>query len=340
MTAAAFRPKVAFALRPQELMAQLFPSPVLQRLRAVADIVHEQALTEFDSGPSARVLAEVDALITGWGVPTIDGRVLDAAPRLQLVAHSAGTIKQHVDPACRDRGVTFTTAAQANAVPVAEYTLAFILLAAKGTFLAASQLRRLQQDFVPTALSASVGNLGSTVGIIGASRIGRLVLDRLKAFEHRVLISDPTISESEAAAVGATLVSLDDLMNRADVISLHAPLLPGTVGMIGRHQLELMKDGATFINTARGALVDHEALRAQLVTGRISAVLDVTEPEPLPAKDALYGLDNVILTPHIAGSMGNEVQRMGAMAVEEVIRLAEGREYLYPVHFSELQAMA
>ncbi|MDR7161591.1 hydroxyacid dehydrogenase [Arthrobacter sp. BE255] len=335
-----FRPKVAFALRSEELRGQLFPLDVLQRLRSVADIVHEPVLTDFNSETSLRVLSEVDALITGWGVPTIDARILDAAPQLQLIAHSAGTIKQHVDPACWDRGITFTTAAQANAVPVAEFTLAFILLAGKQTFAAASQLRRLQERGQPTILSASLGNLGSTVGIIGASRIGRLVLERLKAFDHKILLADPTVSESEASELGATLVSLDDLMARADVVSLHAPLLPTTVGMIGAFQLGLMKDGATFINTARGPLVDHEALSGELVTGRISAVLDVTDPEPLPAGDVLYGRDNVILTPHIAGSMGNELQRMGAAAVEEVIRLAEGRPYLHAVHYSELEAMA
>jgi phosphoglycerate dehydrogenase-like enzyme len=335
-----FRPKVAFALRSQELKTQLFPSDVLQNLSGAADVVHGQVLTEFESKASLRVLSQVDALITGWGTPNIDTRVLDAAPHLQLIAHSAGTIKELLDPACWDRGIAVTTAAQANAVPVAEFTLAFILLAGKGTFRAASQLRKLQGHFHPARLSATVGNLGSTVGIIGASRIGRLVLDQLKSFEHKVILSDPTVSESEAAALGATLVSLDELMVRSDVVSLHAPLLPATTGMIGAQQLAGMKDGATFINTARGALVDHAALRHELLTGRINAVLDVTEPEPLPLGDPLYGLDNVILTPHIAGSMGNELRRMGESAVAEVLRLAQGREYLHAVQLSQLQVMA
>ena len=335
-----FRPKVAFALRSEELQAQLFPPDVLGKLNVAAEIMHGEVLTEFDSHSSRRVLAEVDALITGWGTPNIDSVVLDAAPHLKLIAHSAGTIKELLDPACWDRGIAVTTAAQANAVPVAEFTLAFILLAGKGIFEAVSQLRTQQAHFHPGLLSATVGNLGSTVGIIGASRIGRLVLDRLRSFEHRVLLADPTVSEGEASALGATLVSLDDLMVRSDVVSLHAPLLPTTTGMIGAQQLTGMKDGATFINTARGALVDHGALRHELLTGRINAVLDVTEPEPLPSGDPLYGLDNVILTPHIAGSMGNELRRMGESAVEEVLRLAGGRQYLHPVQLSQLQVMA
>lgn len=187
-----FRPKVAFALRSEELQAQLFPPDVLRKLSMAAEVVQGQVLTEFDSRSSRRVLSEVDALITGWGTPNIDSGVLDAAPHLKLIAHSAGTIKELLDPACWDRGITVTTAAQANAVPVAEFTLAFILLAGKGTFRAASQLRKLQAHFHPERLSTTVGNLGSTVGIIGASRIGRLVLDRLKSFEQNVLLSDPS----------------------------------------------------------------------------------------------------------------------------------------------------
>ncbi|WP_223937256.1 hydroxyacid dehydrogenase [Arthrobacter sp. StoSoilB5] len=320
-------------------MNELFPEALLRRLASVADIEHH-VLTEFESARSLHVLAGVDALITGWGAPTIDVSVLDAAPHLQLIAHSAGTIKQHVDPACWQRGIAVTTAAQANAVPVAEFTLAFILLAGKGTFRAAARLQKLQEHFDAGRLPVSTGNLGSTVGIIGASRIGRLVLNQLKSFDHQVLLADPTVTGSDAAGLGASLVGLDDLMMRADIISLHAPLLPTTVGMIGPQQLGLMKDGATFINTARGALVNHDALRRELLTGRISAVLDVTEPEPLPSGDPLYSLDNVLLTPHIAGSMGNELRRMGASAVDEVVRLAEGREYVHAVQFSELQVMA
>ncbi len=333
------RPKVAFALR-SELKAQLFPAHVLRHLSTGADIVDGHVLTEFESEDSLRVLSEIDALITGWGTPTIDATVLDAAPHLRLIAHSAGTIKELVDPVCWTRGIAVTTAAQANAVPVAEFTLAFILLAGKGMFRATGQLRKLQEHFHSGRLPGNVGNLGSTVGVIGASRIGRLVLDRLQSFDHRVLLADPTVSESEAKALGATLVSLDELMARADVVSLHAPLLPATTGMIGAQQLGAMKDGATFVNTARGALVHHRALRDELLTGRINAVLDVTEPEPLPSGDPLYCLDNVILTPHIAGSMGNELPRMGASAVEEVLRLAHGREYLHPVKLTQLHVTA
>jgi len=129
-------------------------------------------------------------------------------------------------------------------------------------------------------------------------------------------------------------------MSVSDVVSLHAPVLPSTVGMIGARQLARMRDGTTFINTARGVIVDHHALRTELITGRISAVLDVTDPEPLAADDALFGLPNVVLTPHLAGSVGTELHRLTATALQEVEAFAAGRAPLHPVAATDLATMA
>jgi phosphoglycerate dehydrogenase-like enzyme len=129
-------------------------------------------------------------------------------------------------------------------------------------------------------------------------------------------------------------------MAQSRIVSLHAPLLPDTIGMIGRAQLAAMPDGAVFINTARGALVDHDALRDEVLQERISAVLDVTDPEPLLTPDPLYGLPNVTLTPHIAGSMGNELARLGAAAVTEIERFAAGQPQLFPVRADDLGRLA
>jgi phosphoglycerate dehydrogenase-like enzyme len=288
------------------------------------DILSMEVLTDFSSVRARSLLAEADALITGWGSPRIDKSVLDLAPRLRLIAHAAGTVKGHVSPACWDRGITVTTAAGANAVPVAEYTLAFILLAGKKTFAEIRSFQNQQNAYQGDNLNPGTGNHGSTVGIIGASRVGRVLLEMLRPFGMRVLLSDPTITQAEAASLGATLTPLENLMARSDVISLHLPALASTRGMIGASQLRAMRDGATFINTSRGTLVDHGALRRELQSGRISAVLDVTDPEPLPDGDPLYGLPNVILTPHLAGSMGNELARLGSCAVAEVERFAAG----------------
>jgi phosphoglycerate dehydrogenase-like enzyme len=335
-----WRPKVAFAMRNDELRSRLFPGSLRERLAGAAEVIHEGVLTEFSSPQSQRVLADCEVLVTGWGCPPVDGSVLDLAPKLRLIAHSAGTVKYHIGRETWDRGISVTTAAQANARPVAEYTLAFILLAGKKAFAAAHQLALHQGSFDKSGLNPDMGNYGTTVGIIGASRVGRLVLELLRPFNFEVLLTTPELSAEQAAELGARLVPLDELLAQSAIVSLHAPILPETIGMIGREQLALMPDDATFINTARGVLVDHAALRDELMAGRLSAVLDVTDPEPLPTGDILYSLPNVVLTPHIAGALGNELVMMGDAVVAEIESLAAGRPYRFPVTSRDLVMMA
>lgn len=331
------RPTVALALSGSVLRDALFSPRLRGRLNSLAACDFDAVITDFRESPVD--LSAVEVLLTGWGCPCIDSAALASMPRLELIAHAGGTVKAHVAPACWDCGIAVTTAASANAIPVAEFTLAQIILANKAT-LRASHLYAERQGKVSREDLPLVGNYDRTVGIIAASTIGRLVLGRLQTFDLDVVVFDPTITADEATQLGARLVSLDELMSVSDVVSLHAPLLPSTLTMIGRRQLAQMKDGATFINTARGRLVDHRALRAELETGRINAVLDVTEPEPLEPGDVLYRLPNVQLTPHIAGSMGTELHRMTALALDEIQHLAEGTPFRFPVSDRDLNRMA
>ncbi len=248
-------------------------------------------------------------------------------------------MKGHVDPACWDAGIRVTTAAAANAVPVAEFALAQILLAGKDT-LSASHLYTSREGKVDRTEHREVGNYERTIGIISASTIGRLVIERLRTFDFEIVLYDPTVSSEEAARLGARSVGLAELMATSDVVSLHAPVLPQTVGMVDAPQLALMRDGSTFINTARGKLVDHAALRHELVSGRINAVLDVTDPEPLEPGDPLFHLPNVLLTPHIAGSMGTELHRMTAYALDEIERFGQDVPLRYQVRKVDLARMA
>lgn len=139
-----------------------------------------------------------------------------------------------------------------------------------------------------------------------------------------MFLADPYVGEDEAAALGVRLLPLDALLRRSDIVSIHAPATAETHHMIGRRELALMPDGAALINTARGSLVDHDALVDEVRGARISAVLDVTEPEPLPADSPLFELPGAFITPHLAGSQGNEVRRLGLSAVGELERLLAG----------------
>ncbi|WP_179816122.1 hydroxyacid dehydrogenase [Allostreptomyces psammosilenae] len=320
---------------------RFFPPASLERLRSLVDIDPDLVVTDFAEPRAAAALAQAEVLVTGWGCPRFGPRELDAAPRLRAVVHTAGTVKPHLTEECWHRGVAVSSAAAANALPVAEYTLAAILLANKRVLTTRDLYRERRGGPVDWhATLAGHGNYRRVIGVVGASRIGRRVIELLAPFDFEVLVSDPHLSPADAAALGVTPVELDELCATSDVVSLHAPALPSTRHLIDRRRLALMRDGATFINTARGWLVDHDALLDELASGRLHAVIDVTEPEVLPADSPLYELPNVLLTPHVAGSMGGELRRMADFALDELERWVRGEPFAEPVLLEHLARSA
>lgn len=310
---------------------ELFDDAALDRIDALGTLTNREPLSKWTDPRARDLLADADVILGHWGCPKIDHEVVTAAPQLGLVAYAAGTVKEVITDAVWDRDIRVTSGANANAEPVAEYTLATILFANKRVFWPAGEA----QTFRP------VGNFDKTVGIVGASLIGRRVVELLGQFPHlSVLLYDPIVSPAEATAMGASKVELDELCARSDIVSIHAPALPSTRHMIGASQLAAMADGATLVNTARGSLVDHDALAAEASTGRIYAVLDVTEPEPLPDDSALRSLPNVLVTPHLAGSQGTELERLVRYATEEIERWAQGRPALNEVTKDQLARLA
>lgn len=333
------RPAVACALL-RDFTEHLFSADLEQRLRRVARVLDDEPLTSFGDARASRLLPEVEILLTSWGCPRIDATVLDRAPRLRAIVHAAGTVKMHVDPVCWERGIVVTSAAAANAVPVAEYTLAMILLSNKRVFALRNRYRERRKARFWAREFPGLGNYRRTVGIVGASQVGRRVLELLRPFDFDVLVQDPFLDAAGAAALGARLVELDELVATSDVVSLHAPALLETHHLLDARRLGLMRDGATLINTARGWLVDHAALERELASGRIEAVIDTTDPEVLPADSPLYDLPNVFLTPHVAGAMGTETQRMAALAIDEIERLARGEAPLHAIRAEDLAQLA
>lgn len=331
------RPKAVLAMT-DHLPRRLFPPPLADRLHAVVDVDLDHVFTDFATTDS--VLADAEVLITGWGCPMIDEPVLAAAPRLRAVVHAAGTVKGHVGAAVFDRHIAVSSAVSANAVPVAEYTIAMILLANKDVLAMSRRYRAERRRLDLVVDYPDTGNLGRTVGIVGASRVGRRVLRLLAPFDLPVLLTDPFVTAAEAARLGAERVELDELFARSDVVSVHAPALPETRGMIGARQLAALANGATLINTSRGSLVDQEALVRELRTGRISAVLDVTDPEVPQPDSPLWELPNVLLTPHVAGALGNELGRLGACVVDELARFAAGEPLRHAVDPVRLASLA
>ncbi|MFJ9695636.1 hydroxyacid dehydrogenase [Kitasatospora sp. NPDC101183] len=329
-TVATRRPRALLAMDPA-VSARLLDAGALARLTALADLDPALVVDDFAAPEARAALEQAEVVITGWGCPPLDEAVLDAAPRLRAVIHAAGSVKHHVTDACWERGLQVTSAAWANALPVAEYTVAAVLFANKRVLALREEYRRRRAPHDWLGGHPAAGNYRRTVGVVGASRIGRRVLELLRPYDLRLLLHDPYLEPGEAERLGASAVGLDELCAASDVVTVHAPELPETRHLVDGRRLALMRDGATLVNTSRGSLIDQEALTAELVSGRLDAVLDVTVPEVLPADSPLYDLPNVLLTPHVAGSLAGELHRLADAAADELDRYARGLPFAHAV---------
>lgn len=286
------------------------------------------------------LFSRTEIILSGWGMAVMDDAFLSAFPNLKAVFYGAGSIKGFVTAASWERGITITSAYAANAVPVAEFAVAQIVLAAKQVWRLAGRTRSLR-SFPPQPERESAGMYRSVIGLISLGEIGRMVAARLRAFDVKVIAHDPFVDPLKAAELGVELCSLEKVFSRADVVSCHAPWLKETEGMLTREHFAAMKPGATFINTARGAVVDEAGLIAVLTERPdLHAVLDVTRPEPPPADSPFYTLPNIVLTPHIAGSKGNECRRLGRTMVGELSRYLDGTPLEYRIHREQALLMA
>jgi phosphoglycerate dehydrogenase-like enzyme len=299
---------------------------------ARAGTVHEVPTSTDHAHPAVReLLSTAEVIVTGTGTAKLAEDDLRAAPCAKAIIHAAGSLRPIVGEYAYDLGFMMSSLAPTNAIPVAEYTLAMILLELKGVPAIAATYARARQAVDVDAILAAHGVYKRTIGIVGASKIGRRVIELLRPFDVAVVLADPSIDASAARELDAELVDLPTLVAAADVISLHAPLLPQTRHLLDAALLATIKDGAVLINTARGGLVDGEALLKELRNGRFRAVLDVTDPEPPVRSSALWDLDNVLLTPHVAGSRGLELQRIGEQVIAEVERYVRREPLRYTV---------
>ncbi|MGN9843237.1 hydroxyacid dehydrogenase [Nonomuraea sp. H19] len=318
------RPQALLVMDPAKFGVQ-FQEPQLRRLRGLVELAEPILTDELDSAHVRSRLREVEVLVTSWGCPQLTTERLAAAPRLRAIFHCAGTVRTFVTDEVWRRGILVTNAADENAIPVAEFTLAAIVFAGKKAPFLAQDARKHRDDWSYSTRRGELSNRGRTIGVVGFSRTGRRVVERLRTLDVDVLVADPYADPAEVAAVGGRLVSLPELLPRCDVLTLHVPALPSTRHLIGAPELALLRDGTTVINTARGAVLDTAALERECATGRLDAMLDVTDPEPLPADSLLYDLPNVMITPHIAGSLGSETRRMSESALDELERYLSGQ---------------
>jgi phosphoglycerate dehydrogenase-like enzyme len=308
-----------------------------EALAAFADVVHHPGPEPASKDELLAVLPDADGCLTSWGVACLDADVIAAAPRLQVMAHMGSSVARFVSEALWQRGIRVTTAAPILARDVAETTLGLMIVGLKRIWPLGQLVR--QGGWRESPYWPSRELYGKTVGIIGASHVGRHVIELLRPFGTRILLYDPYVSEDGAARLGVTKADLEDLLSQADVVTLHAPAKQETYHLLDAGRLALMKDDALLINTARGTLIDESALVSELRKGRFFAFLDVTDPEPPAVTSPLRKLDNVVVTPHLAGCI-EDCGRMGEMAVEELRRYFAGEPPLYQVTRDMLSRIA
>jgi phosphoglycerate dehydrogenase-like enzyme len=319
---------VAAIVLTEQMQRQMFHPEDLHRLSERTELRGPMAAaTPTDA---AALLQDAEIAIAGWGSPRFDERLLTLAPKLKLLAYSAGSVKRIVSDALYDRGIRVTTAAAANAVPVAQFTVAMMVALLKQVpWLAAEYTAGGAKTSPRKGVSRELQDI--TVGIISASRVGREVIKLLNHYPRvQIRLFDPYVSAEQARAMGAEGASLEDVC-RCDVVSIHAPNIAATRHMLNARTLSLLPDHAVLINTARGALIDETALVAEVQRRPLYVLLDVTDPEPPAADSPLRQQPNIILTPHIAGAMNQARRDMGRLAISETLRFLRGEPLQHEV---------
>ncbi len=324
----------------QNELSRVYDDAVYNKLCQTLDLTREVILAENFEEHRER-LSKVSYLFATWGMPALtEKQIGEYLPNLKAVFYAAGTVQGFARPFL-NRDVKVFSAWAANAVPVAEFTVAQIVLSGKGYFQGMRRMETGGREAFSAFSHSLPCNYRVKIGILGAGMIGSRVLQMLQGYDFETLAYDPFASEEKLAALGARRASLEEIFSECQVISNHIANLPSTQKILRYEHFSKMKKNAVFINTGRGAQVVEDDLARALREGPDrTALLDVTWPEPPEADSPLLTLPNCILSPHIAGSMNNEVARMGAYMAEEYEALSAGRPCRYQVTLDMLETMA
>ncbi len=316
---------------------RVYPEETLDALAKEGADLHVYTKEELLAAPAC----DAEYAFSTWGMPRFTCEEIRASlPHLKAVFYGAGSVQGFAKEflAC---GVRVFSAWGANAVPVAEYTVAQIILANKGFFSVSRISNPAERAEAAKLFTAYPGNYGCSIGLIGAGMIGALVIKMLAAYHFRIKVFDPFLSDERAAAWGVEKTTLEDIFSTCPIVSNHLANNPQTVGMLNYALFSRMGEYATFINTGRGAqVVEDDLVRALSEVPTRTALLDVTMPEPPVEGHPFYSMPNVILTPHIAGSAGDEVKRMSAFMLEEFRHVINGEDVKYEVTERMLATMA
>jgi phosphoglycerate dehydrogenase-like enzyme len=328
---------ILFTTENSDVKQTYFPQEAVAALERLGHIRYNPNTGQpFSEEQLIQAVPDMDICITHWGCPCFSEAVLASANRLRLIAHAAGSVADLVSPDVYSRGIKVCSANTVMAKYVAEGVLAYILAGLKS-------LPQLAYDMKYRHLWRSRETAKSLydarVGLVGLGTIGRFLLDLLAPFHVQVKVYDPYVSSASLSQFPfVTLSSLEDVLTWGDIISIHASLTKETYGLLNAGRLKLIRDHALLVNTARGAIVDEQALAEELRTGRINAVLDVYQIEPLPLDSPLRALDTVSLFPHCAGSTDRGIEMTWAM-IAEIERFIKSEPLQFEIPFEKYRLM-
>lgn len=314
--------KTLIAVKNADLKKMFFDSDTIARLAAFSEVGWIAEDQDFGSAELARIIGSYDACITSWGSPRFTSEVLERAGRLKFIGHAAGSVVAVVNEDIFDTDITVTNANKPLAKSTAEATVAFMLA---GAWNLSGYIGRMQAGGWSDNNKETVAGLQhQSIGLIGYGEISRHVIQLLQGFQADIRLYSRHCPPQEAERLGVKLCSLEELLAESRIVSLHSTWTPATEGLIGREQLRLMQDGALFVNTARGAIVDEDALVEELRSGRLHAALDVYQEEPMKPDHALLKLPNVLCLPHIGGFHHGLKSSFGRFVIDDLYRWTKG----------------
>lgn len=317
---------------------KIFRPDAIEKLKCMGDLVLNENQEDPQKEEVLKLAEDGTILITSWGCPQIDGELLDQMPDLKLIVHAAGSVKGVVCDEVWKRNIRVISSASQLGIGVAETALGFTIASMKNFW-------NLREDTRSGLWDEHVNQVNEIyqkkIGVFGAGWAGGHYIKLLSSFKVEVLLCDPYMPKEKADRMGVCLVDFEQLLKESDVVSIHAPSIPETFHVFNKDTLSMMKKDAILINTARGSLIDEEALFEHMKAGNLKyACLDVRDIEPPMANDKLKTLPNVILTPHIAGLANTGLVRIGDFVVNQIQSFLNNKECIGEVMQEKLKTMA
>lgn len=313
------------------------PVEAIERLESMGNVFWNMSDKQFSTDELREKIIDMDVCISGWGCRQFDKSVLEGAERLKLIAHTGGTVAAIVSDYAYEKGIKVISGNWIFAESVAEGVIAYILGSLREIPFYSNEMQAGRWRV--EGCSYNEGLLEQTVGLVGFGAVARFLVKMLAPFRVKIKVFDPYITDDICIKYGVERATLKTIFSTSKIISIHAPKTPDTYHMIGRDLLQMIADGALIVNTARGSIIDENALAEELEEKRFKAVLDVFEVEPLPADSKLRGLPNVILIPHMAGPTTDRRKSVTLALIEDIQNFFNGRQLKYEIGKDYAMAM-